>query len=439
MSERVAARAGAPPGQHRLPMVGLLVAMAVAHTGTRVSAVALPWFVLSTTGSPTKTGLVALFELTPYVLVKALGGPVIDRIGGRRVSWTTDLVSALAAAAIPVLHVAGGLSFGLFLGLVAVVGAARGPGDLAKEVMVPESADRAHVPLERATGLSGTVERLASTVGPAVGGAFIGLFGPLAGLGVTAGMFVLGSAVVALALPKGMGGPQRGDAEAADLARAEAGYLRQLAEGFAFLRSDRLILVVAALITVTNLLDVGWTSVILPVWASDTGGGAAAVGAALTTMGAAAVVGSILAATFAHRMPRREVFLVGFLVAGAPRIVVLAFDVPFGVVLAVMALAGFGAGFVNPILSAVLFERVPRRLYGRVGALVDALAWAGMPVGGLAAGLAISGVGFVPTVLVAGGVYAVATLLAGLRPEWREMDRARAKARANGPTSSARA
>ena len=48
--------------------------------------IALPWFVLTTTGSATKTGLVALAELLPLVLLKVLGGPVIDRVGARRVA-----------------------------------------------------------------------------------------------------------------------------------------------------------------------------------------------------------------------------------------------------------------------------------------------------------------------------------------------------------------
>lgn len=88
----------------------------------------------------------------------------------------------------------------------------------------------------------------------------------------------------------------------------------------------------------------------------------------------------------AHRLWRRVVVLIGFLLAGAPRFLILAFDAPLGVVLAVFAVSGFGAGFVNPVLGAVLVERVPRRMLGRVNALGDSLAWAGIPLGGLLAG-----------------------------------------------------
>ncbi|MFF8774877.1 MFS transporter [Kitasatospora sp. NPDC015120] len=409
------------------PMAGVLAAMAISLTGTRVSAVALPWFVLATTGSATMTGVVAFVELAPYVLVKAFVGPVIDRLGPRVVSWTTDAVSAVAAGLVPLLHGLGLLPFWLLLVMVAVIGGARGPGDLAKEVMVPEAADRARFPLERATGLAGVTERLASTIGPAVGGGLVALLGPMAGLTVNAVAFALGSLVIAVALPRGTG---RAAAPSAPGAEEEpsGGYWQLFREGFAFLRREPLLLTIIVMIAVTNLLDAAFLTVLVPVWARESGGGPAAIGLTGTVWGSAAVAGSLIAAAVAHRLPRRAVFFAGFLLAGAPRFVVLALDVPMGVVLAVFVLSGFGAGFLNPILGAVLFERVPRQLLGRVNALGDSLAWAGIPLGGLLAGAAVAMSGLIPVLLVCGGLYFVATTLPGLRPEWREMDRKRGRA-----------
>lgn len=407
------------------PLAGVLAAMAVSLTGTRVSAVALPWFVLVTTGSATRTGLVAFCEMTPYVVAKALAGPLVDRIGPRSVSWTTDLTSSVAAATVPLLHTLELLSFPLLLALVAVVGAARGPADSAKEVMVPEAAERAGVPLERATGLSGVTERLAFTLGPAVGGTLVALLGPLAGLVVNAGCFALGSVVVAVALPRGTGHPYE-DSDAHD-GDAEPGYWRRFGEGFAFLRGEPLLLTVIVMVGITNLLDMAFAAVLMPVWAKESGHGPSAIGLTGTVLGAAAVAGSLVAAVAAHRLRRRIVFFAGFLLAGAPRFLILAADAPLGVVLAVFAVAGFGAGFLNPVLGAVLFERVPRRMLGRVSALGDSLSWAGMPLGGLIAGAAVASVGLVPVLVAGGAVYFLTTSLAGLRPEWREMDRARGR------------
>ncbi|WP_406291752.1 MFS transporter [Streptomyces sp. NBC_00624] len=398
--------------------------MAVSLTGTRVSAVALPWFVLVTTGSAAQTGLVAFCEMTPYVVVKAFTGPLVDRIGPRAISWTTDLASAAAAAAVPVLHALNLLSFPFLLILVALIGAARGPGDLAKEVMVPEAAERGRVPLERATGLTGVTERLASTIGPAAGGSLVALLGPLTGLVVNAGCFALGSVIIGLALPRGMGhAAERTPSQAG----TEPGYWRRFGEGFTFLRNEPLLLTVIVMIAVTNLLDAAFAAVLMPVWAQESGNGPTAIGLAGSVLGAAAVGGSLIAAMAAHRLRRRVVFFIGFLLAGAPRFLVLASHAPMGAVLAVFAVSGFGAGFLNPVLGAILFERVPSRMLGRVSALGDSLAWAGIPLGGLIAGAAVASVGLVPVLLVCGAAYFLTTNLTGLRPEWREMDRVGAR------------
>ncbi|MFE4974124.1 MFS transporter [Kitasatospora sp. NPDC056651] len=420
------------PGRSYRPLAGVLAATVVSVTGTRVSAIALPWFVLATTGSATMTGLVAFAEMAPYVTVKALTGPVVDRLGPRVVSWTTDAVSAVAAGLVPLLHSQGLLPFWVLLVMVAVIGAMRGPGDLAKSVMVPEAADRARVPMERATGLSGVTERLASTIGPAAGGGLVALMGPLAGLAVNAGTFALGSLIIALALPRGMGrsavpAPPVATAPEAGAEQGErpVGYWRMFREGFTFLRSEPLLLAVTVIVGITNLLDAGFVTVLLPVWARESGNGPAALGLCAGVMGATAVVGSLIAAAVASRLPRRTVFFVGYLLCGAPRFLVLAFGAPMWVVLTVFAIGGFGSGFLNPILGAVLFERVPRHLLGRVHALGDSLSWAGIPLGGLVAGASVALVGLIPSLVAAGALYFGTTTLAGLRPEWREMDRLR--------------
>jgi MFS family permease len=408
-------------GQRSLrSLVGVLAATAVSVTGTRVSAVALPWFVLVTTGSATRTGLVAFCEMAPYVAVKAFAGPLLDRIGPRTVSRTADAISAAATGLIPLLQALDLLSFQLVLVLVGVIGAGRGPGDLAKEILIPEAADRSRVPLERATGLAGATERGAATVGPAIGGALVALANPLMSLIVTAACFALGSLVIALALPRGMG--QAVGGAASDGGKALS-YWRRFGEGFVFLRRDPLLWTVIVMISITNLLDAAFMAVLVPVWAKESGNGPAAIGLTGSAWGIAAVGGSLIAAAVAHRLRRRMVFFAGFLLGGAPRFCILAFDVPIWVILAVFVIGGFGSGFLNPILGAILFERIPRPLLGRVGALSGSLSWAGIPLGGLLGGAAVAFFGLLPSLLTSGAAYFLVTSLTGLRPEWREMNR----------------
>ena len=91
----------------RTPLVGFLLADAISLCGTRVSMIAIPWLVLTTTGSAAQTGLVAFAELLPLVVVQALAGPLIDRLGARGVAISCDLMSMVAVGLIPLLHLGG--------------------------------------------------------------------------------------------------------------------------------------------------------------------------------------------------------------------------------------------------------------------------------------------------------------------------------------------
>ncbi|HZC25491.1 MAG TPA: MFS transporter [Actinopolymorphaceae bacterium] len=400
----------------RRGLVGLLTAEAVSLTGTRLSAIALPWFVLVSSGSATRTGLVAFCEMGPYVVAKAVTGPLVDRVGPRRVSILGDVASAALVGAIPLLHAFGVLPLSVLLALVALLGTARGPADSAKSALIPDVVEAAQVPLERATGLSGTIERLASTVGPAAAGAVVAVTGPLTALMLDATSFAVAAVVIAATAPRH---------RAAEGAEESDGYVQQFRDGLAYLRTDRLLRTIVGMVGVTNLLDTAMFAVLLPVWARDSGRGPAEIGLVVATMSGVAVGGSLLAAGFAHRLPRRTTYLLGYLVGGAPRFIVLAFGAPLWLVLAANAVAGAGLGFLNPILGAVIFERIPRPLIGRVNALIGSLSWAGIPFGGLVGGALVALVGLAPGLLVCGTVYFLVTTLPGLRREWREMDEAR--------------
>ncbi len=401
----------------RKPLYGWLSAEALSLVGTRVSMIALPWFVLTTTGSATQTGLVALAEMLPMVVLKVLGGPIIDKVGARRISITCDLLSVLVIGSIPLMYAAGHLSFIGFLLLVAVAGALRGPGDSAKHAMVPALVEHAGVPMERATGLASMVERSASMLGAGFAGILIGVVGPANALIIDAGSFALSAAVLAWST-RGLGQAAEPVAEAENPAR----YLQQLREGWDFLRGDRVLLGIAVMVALTNFLDIAWFAVLVPVWAQEYGGGAPVIGLLFAVFSGASVLGALCAATWGDRLPRFQVYVWAFLLTGLPRFAVMAFDVPLAAVLAVAVVGGFASGFINPVLGAVIFERIPAPLVGRVTSLTTAMCFALMPLGGLAGGLLIGGFGLPAAMLACGVAYFVVTIAPVLDPRWREMN-----------------
>jgi MFS family permease len=203
---------------------------------------------------------------------------------------------------------------------------------------------------------------------------------------------------------------------------ARGRYRTELREGVAFLSGEPLLRAIVGVIAATNLLDAAMFSVLLPVWARHTGRGADVVGLLAAAFSVTALAGSLLAAAAGHRIPRRAAFVVGYLVVGAPRFLVLGLGAPLAAVVAVHLVAGLGAGALNPIVHAITLERIPEAMLGRVTSLIDALAWSGIPVGGLVAGGLLALTGLPAAFALCGGAYFVATMLPALRPAFRAMD-----------------
>ncbi|MBW9056266.1 MFS transporter [Rhizobium mesosinicum] len=400
----------------RRPFIALAIAETLSISGTRLSGVAIPWLVLSTTGSPVLTGLVAMTEMLPYVVAKALGGPLIDRLGPKRIAIICDSASVIAVGLVPLLHLLGLLTIPILLPIVFAMGVLRGPSDAAKQSMVPDIAEIASVPLERVTGVVGAIERLASTAGAAGAGALIALVGPSQALAVNALTFCAAALVVAAGIPILKHGSK---AEAAGL----PAYGRELAEGWHFMRRDAVLVAIVLMVATTNLLDQAYFAVLMPVWTRDSSHSPALLGTLFAVFSGASMIGAAIAALIGERMPRLLVYTVAFLLTGFPRFLVFAVDSPLALIFAILVIGGFASGFLNPIITAVLFERIPKPLIGRVTSLNAALCWALIPFGGLVGGALIDGLGLSSALLLTGLAYLAATLALLAHGSFRSFDK----------------
>ena len=177
------------------------------------------------------------------------------------------------------------------------------------------------------------------------------------------------------------------------------------------------------MVALTNMLDAAWFSVLMPVWALDSGRGAAVLGLLFAVFSGSSALGAVCAAVWAARLPRYRIYLVAFLVTGLPRFAVFAVETPLVALLLVFVASGFAAGFINPVLGAVTFERIPGPLMGRVTSMSTALAWSLMPLGGLLGGLLVDSWSLRGAMLVCGAAY-----LGGhdgparIDPRWKAMD-----------------
>ena len=403
-----------PPGEagvkNRRPLAALMLANAISVTGNRMALLAIPWFVLTTTGSAAKTGIAGFFTFLPIV-VAGLLGPIVDRLGLRRASILADVASGVSVALIPLLFHTVGLEFWQLLVLVFVGGLLDTPGNIARLSLLPEVASAGGTTLERATSLEDGIMRAAAMVGAPAAGVLIGVIGASNVLWVNAASFGVSALIVAFGVPR-----------VAREARRDATYWNEFRDGFAFIRSERLVLLVILTITVTNFLDGAISSVILPVYAKRVLGDAFSLGLILGTMGGGALLGAFAYGAWGRGFSRRWVYVIGFLLAALQPLGYSVFP-PFALVIAIALVAGVGAGPINPIVGAVLLERVPGAMRGRVLGVVMAIAWMAWPLGVLAGGYFVQTFGLRNSFVVTGGLYLAATLSLAVNPGVKDLER----------------
>ncbi|MER5811658.1 MFS transporter [Streptomyces sp. NPDC002033] len=403
----------------RRPFAAVLAANTISIAGTSLTLIGVPWFVLQTTGSAGRAGVVAFCATLPVIVAALAGGPVIDRIGRRRVSVASDLICGLAVGAIPLLQHAGLLDFWMLCALMAVGGLVHTPGLTSRAVLLPHLAEHAGTTLPRAASLYDAVSRGARMIGAATAGLLIAFLGAETVLLLDAATFATSALLVGAFLR----GVPAAEPQPALQKASFASYRAELGEGWAFLTRSRLLTGVTLMVMVTNGLDQGWGAVLLPVHGREDLGSAAGVGLMISLFGGSALLGALLYGAWGERLPRRAVFAAAFLLCGAPRYVTAALtDTPLPLAV-VMALSGLGAGVLNPILSTVIYELVPEELRSRVSGVTTAGCELAMPLGGLAAGLLVDALGIAHALLAFGAVYLAATLTPLLFPAWRGLDR----------------
>jgi predicted MFS family arabinose efflux permease len=427
-------RAGRQRVVGRTPLYAVLSANAVSQVGDMMVVVALPWFVLQTTGSVVQMGFAGAAVGMGTLLSSISGGPLVDRFGFRRASILSDVTAGAAVAAVPLLFWADVLPFWLLLTLTFLISILNAPGDLARRALVPTLARWAAMPLERANAVDTAIPRFAQLAGPIIGGVLVAAAGAANVLLLDAATFFLSAAAVAIAVPShtdaengvstpGLSGRDQQVFADCRLMRSPARqYLSELRDGLRFVRTSGLLVSLIVIATVAGLLEKPLMSVVAPVYAEDNYGGAASFGAMLGAFGAGALVGTLAFSVVGHRLPRRLTFLACMLVAPAVMFGSLAATPPLAALLAALAVSGVVFGPMNSLFATAIQETTPTALLGRVIGTVSALSMVGVPLGATVVGLVVAETGLVPTLVAMGGIYLALAVAMVLNPALRAMD-----------------
>ncbi|MGI5467550.1 MFS transporter [Streptomyces sp. CA-132043] len=405
----------APATRQRRPLFMMLLAHYLSSFGNAITVITVPLYVLHTTGSSVSTGLAGFANTLPLIFAGAVGGVWIDRIGGKRMSVLSDVVAGVSIGLVPLLDNTVGLPLPVLMGLLFGRSLGSTPTGAARQSLIKPLAEQSGVRLASANSWMQGAPRLGLLVGAPLAGLLVAVSGPVTGMYVDAGTFLLSALLVAVGVPN--------RSASASAAPRDHGFFRQLAEGAKLVRGIPVVGAMTAFVFVTNFLDDAFNPVILPVYSDEVLGSGQYLGWLVAASGCGAVAGTFAYSPASARWltSRRWTLLGCFLVIGALR---LALGGMPGVVLSIVIsfLLGLAAGPLNPALSTVMLEKVPEAAFGRVFALTSAVGMSAAPIGILVAGWSIHGIGLRGTLLLFGTAYIVLVLVSLRSRALRDMD-----------------
>ncbi|HMO09497.1 MAG TPA: MFS transporter [Paracoccaceae bacterium] len=354
----------------------LFAAGALTNLGDGMVALALPWLATLLTRDPLAIAAVAAAGRLPWLLFSVPAGVIVDRSDRRRLIVQADLMRAAIVSAILLLALGDPFAGAVWLlaGLAFVLGSAEVLRDNAAQTILPSIVMPGD--LEAANGQMWSVEHLTGRfLGPPLAGALIAI-GIALPFGVDIGALVLAAGLVWLIAMQ----PHRGTA---------ARFWNALAEGIAYMRSDRVLLRLAIVLGLSNFLATA-TMTVQVLYAQEVLGlTAAGFGIVLSVEAMGAIAGSLLAPVLVRRLGLHACLYlaIGIWAFGYAVVGVAAHP-------AVMAAALFvvmGAAMVwNVITVSWRQRRIPAALLGRVNSIYRFFGWGSMPLGALAGGLAVA-------------------------------------------------
>lgn len=374
----------------------VVAARFVSLTGTNMTTVALPWFVLATTGSTTKMGLVLACQTLPAFALGIPGGSVVAMLGARRSLVLGDALRAPLLVAVPVLHSIGVLSFPTLLALVTVAGIFSVPYAAAASSLLPEIVGEDEREVARAQAALQVTIQTTGIVGPVAAGVLIPLIGAPQLLFIDGASYAVSAAIVLTLVRVGRAVPRT-------VRR------RGVLAGVRFVVADSLL---ASIVIVALVAHVGLASLFasLPALAFRDFHDARSAGVLFTADAIGSVIGGLATLRLARRYSPLRLGIAGFGLMSAP-IWLLTIATPLPLALVVMFVFGLGGPFGIAPISALLTTRAPAEIRPKVVAAFLSITSAGTPLGAAVTGYAIAAAGFRATYGAIASAMTISTML----------------------------
>jgi len=344
------------------PFNVLVAAEQVSTAGDSITVLALPIFVVDSTGSPLLAGLALAARFLPWIFVGPLAAPWTDRSSRKAILVGCDLGRAALVGALALLG-PGSAQAPLVLAISFAGGSLSAVQRAARSSVVPSVVSRDDYPT--AVALQRTLLVSSAAVGSAAGGVLVAALGARTGFAVDALTFAISAALVATAALGAAAGRRA----------VHGGAL----EGWRQVFGHRPVAYALLTGTVAQLLNAGAPLLATRAQSALFGGDASLSGSLLAAVSAGTAAGAVVLGS-SDRLRR------SFHPATGPAAFVLAYAgvvaVPrFELALVAWFLAGAATGAQLVYLNVMTVRLVPNTVLGRAGAVINAVGYTGWTAG----------------------------------------------------------
>jgi MFS family permease len=368
----------------------------VSDSGTWMQMMAQSWVMSGLTNKAIMLGLVNFAAGLPALVLAPTAGSLADRLDKRKILIATQIAQIVFAIALGFLVLSGRVQVWHIIFFALLLGIAFSYEMPAISALVPELVKRDEI--AAAVALDRSVFHGSRLIGPSLAGYFVAWWGEASAFFTNAISFVaLIAALISL--------PKRPIGTAEEEEQRRSGIM----EGFRYVRSNRIILSLIALIALNTIFVFPAISVMLPLYVRNILHlGAKSMGTLMAVSGTGAFLGSIglLSVAREHRLR----FMGGNVVAIAVGVFLMSRSNGFLLTACAMGIIAVALSMNFGLANTIVQEHAPAHLRGRVSAVFGMSFFGLMPVAGLIAPGFSDLIGIRTTLGVASVIYGIAAL-----------------------------
>jgi MFS family permease len=353
------------PGPFRRYIIGSLI----SDTGTWMQVMAQAWVMSTLTNKAIWLGLVNLCAGLPTLLLTMPGGSAADRYDKRKILIGTQIWQIALALILGWLILTNRIAIWHILVMASLLGVCIAFEMPAISAFVPELVR--HDQIAAAVAMDRSVFHGSRLIGPSLAGWMVSRWGAASAFFCNAVSFIALIIAIASIPPRKQGTKEEEE-------QRRSGIL----EGFRYVKSDRIMVLMIALIALTTILVFPVISVMLPLYVRNILHlGADRMGLLMAISGTGSLAGSLGFLTIARE--NRFRLMTTNAVAVAAALFCMSRSTSFFLTAAAMGFLAIGLSMNFALANTIVQERAPSPLRGRISAVFGLSFFGLMPIAGV--------------------------------------------------------